>query len=68
MRTAGQVKECADLAWCVMAVDPDSVMVPPTPVPRNPNPIHPTDVVAWPMYIIRPVTDLDVNNDGIGRG
>ena len=51
-----------------MAVDPDSVMVPPTPMPRNPNPINPTDVVARAMYIIRAVTHFDVDNDGIGRG
>jgi hypothetical protein len=68
MRTAAQVKESADLARCVMAVDPESVMMPPAPMPRNPNPINPTDVVAGPMYVIRPVTDFDVDNDGIGRG
>jgi len=51
-----------------MAVDPDSVMVPPTPMSRNPNPINPTNVVSRPMYIIRPVTNFDVDNNGIGCG
>ena len=61
-------KNCVLLARCVMAVDPDSVMVTPAPMPRNPNPINPTDVVAWPMYIVRPVADFDIHNDGICHG
>jgi hypothetical protein len=51
-----------------MAVDPDSMVVTPTPMPRNPNPINATDVIARPMDIIRPVTDLDVHNDSIYHG
>jgi hypothetical protein len=51
-----------------MAVDPDSVVVTPTPMPWNPNPINATDVIARPMDIIRPVTDLDVHNDSICHG
>src|SRR5207249_4091621 len=51
-----------------MAVDPDFVMVPPTPMSRNPNPINPTDVVARPMDIVRPVTDFDIHNDSICHG
>src|SRR5205814_10249718 len=57
-----------NLAWCVMAVDPDSVMVMPAPMSRNPNPIDPADVVARSMDIIRPVTDFDVHNDSICHG
>ena len=48
-----------------MAVDPDSVVVTPTPMPWNPNPINATDVIARSMDIIRAVTDLDVHNDSI---
>src|SRR5437016_4900270 len=65
IRMSSQFKRCADLAWCVMAVDPDSVMVMPAPMSWNPNPISAADVVAWAMYIIRPVTDLDIHNDSI---
>jgi len=56
------------LGWCVMAVDPDPVMMMPRPMPRNPNPINATDVVPWPVYIIRPVTDFHVYNDSICHG
>ena len=48
-----------------MAMNPDFVMVPPTPMSRNPNPINPTDVVARSMYIVRSVTDLNIHNDSI---
>jgi hypothetical protein len=48
-----------------MAVDPDSVVVTPTPMPWNPNPVNATDIIARPMDIIRPVTDLNVYNDTI---
>jgi hypothetical protein len=51
-----------------MAMDPDLVMVTPTPMPWNPNPVSATDVIARPMEIIRPVTDLDVHNDSIYHG
>jgi hypothetical protein len=51
-----------------MAVDPDSVMVTPFPMPRNPNPVNATDVIARPMYIIRAVTNFDVHNDSICHG
>src|SRR6266550_5969269 len=63
-----QVKRCADLAWCVMAVDPDSVMVPPTPMSWNPNPVDLADVIARSMDIIRPVTYFDIHNDSICHG
>ena len=48
-----------------MAVDPDLVMVTPTPMPWNPNPVSATDVIARPVAVIRPVTDHDVHNDSI---
>jgi hypothetical protein len=51
-----------------MAVDPDFVMVTPTPMPWNPNPVSATDIVTRPIDIIRPVTDLDVHNDSICHG
>jgi hypothetical protein len=51
-----------------MAVDPVFVVMMPTPMSRNPNPISPTDVVARPMDIIRPVTNLDIYNDSIYHG
>ena len=60
----GQVKT-RSLARCVMAVDPDFVMVMPTPMPRRPNPVNVTDVVARSTAVIRPVTDHDVHNDSI---
>ena len=53
------------LARCVMAVDPDFVMVTPTPMARPPNPVNVTDVVARSTAVIRPVTDHDVHNDSI---
>jgi hypothetical protein len=53
------------LARCVMAVNPDFVMVTPTPMPWNPNPVNVTDVVARSTAVIRPVTDHDVHNDSI---
>ena len=61
-------QEAFALASCVIAVDPVAVMVTPMPMSRNPNPISPTDVVARPMYIIRPIANLDVDNDRIGSG
>src|SRR5437588_7733105 len=64
-RQACAQKEWALLAWCVMAVDPDPVMVMPTPMPWDPNPVSAADVIAGPMDIIRPVTTLDVHNDSI---
>src|SRR5436190_21204592 len=51
IRMSSQFKRCADLAWCVMAVDPDSVMVMPAPMSRNPNPVSAANIVAWPMDI-----------------
>src|SRR6266480_3159432 len=51
-----------------MAVDPDFVMVMPTPMPGNPDIIAWSDVVARPMDIIRPVTDFDIHNDSISHG
>ena len=48
-----------------MAVDPDSVVVTPTPMPWNPNPVNAADVIAGPVDVIRPVTDHDVHNDSI---
>ena len=48
-----------------MAVDPDSVVVTPTPMPWNPNPVSATDVIARPIDVIRPVTNLDVHNHSI---
>ena len=58
-------KKCVPLARCVMAVDPDLVMMMPTPMTRNPNPVNVTDVVARSTAVIRPVTDHDVHNDSI---
>src|SRR5437762_10677760 len=54
------------LAPHVMAVNPNPVMVMPTPVSRHPNIVHPTDVVAWPVDVIWPVTNFDVHNHGVG--
>src|SRR6266850_6813485 len=51
-----------------MAVDPDSVVVTPTPMSRNPNPVNATDVIARAIDIIRPVTELDIHNDSICHG
>jgi len=48
-----------------MAVDPDSVVVTPTPMPWNPHPVNAADVIARPIDVIRPVTNLDVHNDRI---
>src|SRR6266550_2699634 len=68
IRMSAQFKRCADLAWCVMTVNPDFMMVMPAPMSRNPNPINPTDVIAWAMYIIRPVTYFDIHNNSICHG
>ena len=66
IRTAGpSQKRRVLLAGRVMAVDPVFVMMMPTPMSRNPNPVSATDIVARPIDIIRPVTDLDVHNDSI---
>ena len=51
-----------------MAVDPDSVVVTPTPMPWNPDPVNAADVIARPTDVIRPVTNLDVHNDRIYHG
>jgi hypothetical protein len=51
-----------------MPVNPDFVMVTPTPMPWNPNPVNATDVIARPMDIIRPVTDLNIHYDSICHG
>src|SRR5258708_23851634 len=61
-------KNCVLLARCVMAVDPDSVMVTPTPMPWNPHPVNAADVIARPIGVIRPVTKLDVHNNRIYHG
>ena len=53
------------LARRVMAVDPVFVMMMPTPMSWNPNPVSATNVITRPMDIIRPVTDHDVHNDSI---
>jgi len=51
-----------------MAVDPDSVMVTPSPMAWNPHPVNATDVIARPIDVIRPVTNFDVHNDSIYHG
>ena len=51
-----------------MAVNPGFVMVTPSPMSRNPNPVNATDIVAGPMYIVRPVTNFDIHNDSICHG
>ena len=51
-----------------MAVDPDSVVVMPTPMPWNPHPVNAADVIARPIDVIRPVTNFDVHNDRIYHG
>jgi len=48
-----------------MAVEPNSVMVTPTPMPWNPDPVNAADVIARPIDVIRPVTNLDVHNDRV---
>jgi hypothetical protein len=50
-----------------MAVDPNSVMVMPPPMPRYPNVVNAADVVARPVYIIRAVTNFNIDHDRIGR-
>ena len=47
-----------------MAVNPNPVMVMPTPVSRHPNVVHRTDVVARPVDVIWLVTNCDVYNHG----
>jgi hypothetical protein len=34
-------------------------------MPRSPNPVKGTDVIARPNYIIRSITDLDIHNESI---
>ena len=44
-----------------MAVDPDSLAVAPSPMPRPPNVIGTTHVITRTTSIIRPVANLDCN-------
>jgi len=44
-----------------MAVDPDFVTVPPSPVPWPPDVIGATYVITRAANIVRPIADLDCN-------
>src|SRR5258708_6607408 len=69
IRTAGpSQKKSVLLGRRVMPVDPDLVMMVQAPMSWNPNPVSATDVIARPIDVIRPVTDLDIHNDGICHG
>src|SRR2546428_4768020 len=47
----------------IIAVDPDTMMMAPGPMPRYPDVIHSTGPVARAVNVIRLVTDFDVNCD-----
>ena len=58
-----------ELAGPVMSVNPDLMMVTPTPMPRHPAPVIAACPIARPVGVVWTVAHFDVDTDGVrGRG